>query len=116
MSFIKEAILRQFSQLDIVVQDYVLLLQLLQFALAEYVDQRDVIEFSGVDDEVTELGVEGEPVEVHRAGDLHPGQHTQLHQWDSTHVVEGESFVEVKTTSVILGVFHMLNLIGRKSK
>ena len=88
MSFINEAIFWQFSQLDIVVQDNVLLLQLLQFALAENVDQCDVIEFSGVDDEVTELGVEGEPVEVHRAGDLHPGQHTQLHQWDSTHVVQ----------------------------
>ena len=37
-SFINEAILRQFAQLDMVVQDYVLLLQLLHLLLTENID------------------------------------------------------------------------------
>ena len=71
-SFIEQAILGQRTQLDMVVQYYVLLLQLLQLVLIEYVDQCDVVHLEGVDDEVAELAVEGEPVEVHGAGDLHP--------------------------------------------
>ena len=110
-SFIEQAILGQRTQLDIVVQHYVLLLQLLQLVLIEYVDQCDVVHLEGVDDEVAELAVEGEPVEVHGAGDLRPRQHAQLNQQHSAQVVQRESFIEVKTTSVILAAFHMLDLI-----
>ena len=66
-----------------------------------------------MDDKVAELCVEGEPVEVHGAGDLHPRQHSQLHYWDSTHVIQRESFVEIQPTSIILAAFHMLNLIRK---
>ena len=109
-SFIDQAILGQRTQLDMVVQYYVLLLQLLQLVLIEYVDQCDVVHLEGVDDKVAELAVEGEPVEVHRAGDLHPRVHGQLYQQHSAQVIQRESFIEVKSTNVFFAAFHMLDL------
>ena len=111
MSFIEQAILGKRAQLDMVVQYYVLLLKLRKMVLLEYVDECDVVHLEGVDDEVAELAVEGEPVEVHGAGNLRPRQHTQLNQQHSAQVVQRESFIEVKTTSVILAAFHMLDLM-----
>ena len=42
---------------------------------------------------------------------LPPGRHGQLYEKDSAHVVQRESLVEKKTTSVVLAAFNMLNLI-----
>ena len=110
-SLIEQEMVRQGAKFDVVVQHYVLLFNLGQLVLIEHVDQCDIVHLEGVDDEVAELAVEGEPVEVHRAGDLHPGVHAQLYQDHSAQVVQRESLIEVKTTSVILAAFHMLNLI-----
>ena len=110
MSFIEQAILGKRAQLDMVVQYYVLLLKLRKMVLVEYIDECDVVHLEGVDDEVAELAVEGEPVEVHRAGDLHPRVHGQLYQQHSAQVIQRESFIEVKSTNVIFAAFHMLDL------
>ena len=110
MSFIEQAILGKRAQLDMVVQYYVLLLKLRKMVLLENIDECDVVHLEGVDDEVAELAVEGEPVEVHRAGDLHPRVHAQLYQQHSTQVIQRESFIEVKSTNVIFAAFHMLDL------
>ena len=111
MSFIEQAILGKRAQLDMVVQYYVLLLKLGKMVLLEYVDECDVVHLEGVDDEVAELAVEGEPVEVHRAGDFHSCHQVQIHQGHSTHVVQGKSLLEIQTASVIIALFHMLNLM-----